>query len=159
MLSAGRVARCSVAVSRSIYSSARKKGYQQANVVILPSLLANDFEAFCRSNPAPLPLLYRSQSGETSCDPLATDADIRSDIPQYCVYEEGQLVKTVSSLQSYSGQSTTGSALQAVKSGSLSDMVSFYLGCSFGFEGKLKEAGIPVRNVDQGRNVSMYRLF
>ncbi|XP_070403222.1 D-glutamate cyclase, mitochondrial isoform X2 [Nothobranchius furzeri] len=157
MLSAGRVARCSVAISRSIYSSARKKGYQQANVIILPSLLANDFEAFCRSNPAPLPLLYRSQSGETSCDPLATDADIRSDIPQYCVYEEGQLVKTVSSLQSYSGQSTTGSALQAVKSGSLSDMVSFYLGCSFGFEGKLKETGIPVRNVDQGRNVSMYR--
>uniref|UniRef100_A0A8C6P4C6 D-glutamate cyclase n=1 Tax=Nothobranchius furzeri TaxID=105023 RepID=A0A8C6P4C6_NOTFU len=51
----------------------------------------------------------------------------------------------------------TGSALQAVKSGSLSDMVSFYLGCSFGFEGKLKETGIPVRNVDQGRNVSMYR--
>lgn len=52
-------------------------GYQQANVVILPSHLANDFEAFCRSNSAPLPLLYRSQSGETSCDSLAANADIR----------------------------------------------------------------------------------
>uniref|UniRef100_A0A1A7XQA6 Chromosome 14 open reading frame 159 n=1 Tax=Iconisemion striatum TaxID=60296 RepID=A0A1A7XQA6_9TELE len=157
MLSAGRVTRCSLRVSRCIFSSSRNKGYQQANVVILPSHLANDFEAFCRSNPAPLPLLYHSQSGETSCDPLATDADVRSDIPQYCVYEEGRLVETVSSLQSYTGHSTTGSALQDVKRGSLSDMVSFYLGCSFGFEGKLKEAGIPVRNVDQGRNVSMYR--
>ncbi|CAK6976476.1 D-glutamate cyclase%2C mitochondrial [Scomber scombrus] len=36
-------------------------------------------------------------------------------------------------------------------------MVCFYLGCSFGFEGKLKKAGVPVRNVEQGRNVSMYR--
>lgn len=42
--------------------------------------------------------------------------------------------------------------------GLMSEMVSFYLGCSFGFEGKLKEAGIPVRNVEQGRNVSMYRV-
>lgn len=37
-------------------------------------------------------------------------------------------------------------------------MVCFYLGCSFGFEGRLKEAGVPVRNVEQGRNVSMYRV-
>lgn len=52
-------------------------GYQQANVVILPKHLANDFEAFCGKNPAPLPLLYRSQSGETSCPPFAKHADIR----------------------------------------------------------------------------------
>lgn len=39
-----------------------------------------------------------------------------------------------------------------------SDMVSFYLGCSFGFEGSLMKAGVPVRNVEQGTNVSMYRV-
>uniref|UniRef100_A0A8C4GHZ8 D-glutamate cyclase n=1 Tax=Dicentrarchus labrax TaxID=13489 RepID=A0A8C4GHZ8_DICLA len=122
---------------------------EQANVVVLPNHLANDFEAFCRKNPAPLPLLYRSQSGETSCQPLAKNADIRTDISQYCVYEEGRLVKTVSSLQSYK--------LQAVHHGRWSDMVCFYLGCSFGFEGRLKNAGVPVRNVEQGTNVSMYR--
>uniref|UniRef100_A0A3P8S8I3 Uncharacterized protein n=1 Tax=Amphiprion percula TaxID=161767 RepID=A0A3P8S8I3_AMPPE len=49
-----------------------------AGVVVLPNHLADDFEAFCRSNPAPLPLLYRSQSGETSCPPLAKHADISS---------------------------------------------------------------------------------
>uniref|UniRef100_A0A3P8SBK2 Uncharacterized protein n=1 Tax=Amphiprion percula TaxID=161767 RepID=A0A3P8SBK2_AMPPE len=49
----------------------------QAGVVVLPNHLADDFEAFCRSNPVPLPLLYRSQSGETSCPPLAKHADIR----------------------------------------------------------------------------------
>ncbi|MEQ2176908.1 hypothetical protein GOODEAATRI_032984, partial [Goodea atripinnis] len=152
--------------------------YQQANVVVLPTSLADDFESFCYNNPAPLPLLYRSQSGETSCVPVAKNADIRTDIAQYCVYEEGRLVKTISSLQSYSSQSrlvirsrlthllfTAVSCEQMVcfcRTGSeqhspLADMVTFYLGCSFGFEGKLKEAGIPVRNVEQGKNVSMYR--
>ncbi|XP_054861507.1 putative hydro-lyase OCAR_7359/OCA5_c07590 isoform X1 [Amphiprion ocellaris] len=56
-------------------------GYQQAGVVVLPNHLADDFEAFCRSNPAPLPLLYRSQSGETSCPPLAKHADISTNQP------------------------------------------------------------------------------
>ncbi|XP_014878837.1 UPF0317 protein C14orf159 homolog, mitochondrial isoform X2 [Poecilia latipinna] len=124
-------------------------GYQQANVVVLPRRMADDFEDFCHSNPAPLPLLYRSQSGETSCEPLAKHADIRTDISEFCVYEDGRLVKTVSSLQSYSDPARTGSQL--------ADMVTFYLGCSFGFEGRLEEAGIPVRNVEQGRNVSMFR--
>lgn len=129
-------------------------GYQQANVVILPAHLANDFEAFCRQNPAPLPLLYRSQSGETSCLPLAKHADIRTDISQYCVYEEGRLVQTVSSLQSCSTQPRIASEPQQ---GSWADMVCFYLGCSFGFEGRLQKARVPVRNVEQGTNVSMYR--
>ncbi|TNN62003.1 UPF0317 protein, mitochondrial [Liparis tanakae] len=136
------------------------QGYQQANVVILPRHLADDFEVFCRRNPAPLPLLYRSQAGQTSCPPLARDADIRTDISQYYVYEEGCLVKTVSSLQFYSTQQSaprTASGQQAAHHNPWSDMICFYLGCSFGFEDRLKKAGVPVRNVEQGTNVSMYR--
>ncbi|KAM3871402.1 D-glutamate cyclase, mitochondrial [Diretmus argenteus] len=132
-------------------------GHQQANVVVLPSHLANDFQAFCCSNPAPLPLLYRSQSGETSCPPLARDTDIRKDISQYCVFEEGRLVKTVLSLQSYYAEQRAASEQPAAHHGQWSDMVCFYMGCSFSFEGSLKKAGVPVRNVEQGRNVSMYR--
>ncbi|KAM4540716.1 D-glutamate cyclase, mitochondrial isoform 2-T2 [Fundulus diaphanus] len=151
MFSALRSSRLSLGCFRRSWSTF--KGYQQANVVVLPNHLADDFEGFCHSNPAPLPLLYRSQPGETSCDPLAKNADIRTDISEYCVYEDGRLGKAVSSLQSYSSQHRTGSE----QHGPLADMVTFYLGCSFGFEGKLQEAGIPVRNVEQGRNVSMYR--
>lgn len=151
MLSAVRAARRSLTNFRTISSSPMNSGYQQANVVSLPNHLADDFEAFCHSNPAPLPLLYRSQSGETSCPPLAKHADIRTDISQYCVYEDGRLLKTVSSLQGYSSQPGTAPASP------LSDMVCFYLGCSFGFEGKLQKAGVPIRNMEQGRNVSMYR--
>ncbi|XP_020496942.3 D-glutamate cyclase, mitochondrial isoform X1 [Labrus bergylta] len=138
-------------------TSGLAEGYQQANVVILPKHLADDFEDFCHKNPAPLPLLYRSQPGETSCPPLAKHADIRTDISQYCVYEEGRMVKTVPNLQSCNIQLRIGSEQQAVDPGFWSDMVCFYQGCSFGFEGRLKQAGVPVRNVEQGKNVSMYR--
>jgi uncharacterized protein YcsI (UPF0317 family) len=36
------------------------------------------------------------------------------------------------------------------------DMVTFYTGCSFSFEDALIHAGIPVQNVEENRNVSMY---
>nr|XP_020464349.1 UPF0317 protein C14orf159 homolog, mitochondrial [Monopterus albus] len=158
MLAAVRAAQHSLRNLRGISDSALASGFQQANVVILPNHLAKDFEGFCYNNPAPLPLLYRSQSGETSCPPLARHADIRTDISQYCVYEEGHLVKTVSSLESYTSQLRTTSGQEAVHhSHQWSDMVCFYLGCSFGFESRLKKAGVPVRNVEQGRNISMYR--
>ncbi|XP_061698770.1 D-glutamate cyclase, mitochondrial isoform X2 [Syngnathoides biaculeatus] len=143
--------------SRITTTSGLANGYQQANVVILPKHLANDFEVFCRSNPAPLPLLYCSQPGETSCPILAKDADIRTDISQYRVYQDGVLVKSVSSLQNYSDSLRTVSQNQLVPCVEWSDMVCFYLGCSFGFEGSLKKAGVVVRNVEQGRNVSMYK--
>ncbi|XP_031177248.1 D-glutamate cyclase, mitochondrial isoform X2 [Sander lucioperca] len=157
MLTAVRAARRSLRFFRSIFNSSMDSGYQQANVVILPNHLANDFEAFCRKNPAPLPLLYRSQSGETACPPLARHADIRTDISQYYVYEEGCLVNRVSSLQSYCTHPRIASEQQTEHHGQWADMVCFYLGCSFGFEGRLKKAGVPVRNVEQGTNVSMYR--
>jgi uncharacterized protein YcsI (UPF0317 family) len=35
-------------------------------------------------------------------------------------------------------------------------MVSFLLGCSFSFENALLAGGIPVRNIEEGKNVSMY---
>ena len=35
-------------------------------------------------------------------------------------------------------------------------MVSFLLGCSFSFENAMLAAGLPVRNIEEGRNVSMY---
>ncbi|XP_072545670.1 D-glutamate cyclase, mitochondrial [Salminus brasiliensis] len=125
------------------FRSNMESGYLQANVVILHKDLADDFEAFCHANRSPLPLLYRSKPGEWGCPPLAAQADIREDCPQYCVFEKGVLVRKVASLAPYTTQ--------------LQDMVTFYLGCSFSFEQALEKAGVPVRNVQQGRNVSMFR--
>ena len=52
-------------------------GYLQANLAILPSSLAKDFERFCELNNAPCPLLYRSKTGELSAGFLAPDSDVR----------------------------------------------------------------------------------
>ncbi|XP_030641827.1 LOW QUALITY PROTEIN: D-glutamate cyclase, mitochondrial [Chanos chanos] len=143
----GRLLRTTTTLPRLSYSTASganmTSGYQQANVVILHKSLADDFEVFCRANHAPMPLLYRSKPGEWACPPLATDADIREDCPQYCVFENGALTKKVSSLAPYTAQ--------------LQEMVTFYLGCSFGFERILAKAGVPIRNVEQKKNVSMFR--
>ncbi|WP_370329303.1 D-glutamate cyclase family protein, partial [Mycolicibacterium hippocampi] len=37
------------------------------------------------------------------------------------------------------------------------DLVAFLIGCSFSFEAALQESGVPVRHVDAGTNVPMYR--
>ncbi|XP_068195334.1 D-glutamate cyclase, mitochondrial [Antennarius striatus] len=132
-------------------------GYQKACVVILPNNLADDYEEFCHKNPNAMPLLHRSQPGETSCLPLAKHVDIRTDISLYSVYDEGRPVKTISNLKSYLTQTRSTSEQQAEYHGSLSDMVCFYLGTSFGLEGRLKRAGVPVRNAEQGKKVSMFR--
>ena len=52
-------------------------GSLQANMAMLPSSLADDFERFCELNKAPCPLLYRSQRGELSAGHLADNSDIR----------------------------------------------------------------------------------
>ncbi|XP_053232997.1 D-glutamate cyclase, mitochondrial isoform X1 [Podarcis raffonei] len=124
-------------------TSGMAEGFKQANVVILHKSLADDFEKFCQANDGPLPLLYRSKPGEWKCPSLSSDADIRTDCLQYKKYENGACTGTLTSLKEFSEQ--------------LKDMVTFYLGCSFTFEKALQEVGIPVRNVEQKCNVSMYK--
>ena len=37
------------------------------------------------------------------------------------------------------------------------DMVAFLVGCSFTFENALLASNVPVRHIEEGRNVPMYR--
>ncbi|KAM7026113.1 D-glutamate cyclase, mitochondrial isoform 3-T3 [Acridotheres tristis] len=124
-------------------TSGMAEGYKQANVVILHKSLADDFEKFCHANDGPLPLLYRSQPGDWNCPSLSSDSDIRTDCLQYRKYEHGACTGSLKSLKEYSEQ--------------LKDMVTFYLGCSFSFEKAVQKDGIPIRNVEQKCNVSMYK--
>ncbi|XP_061742092.1 D-glutamate cyclase, mitochondrial-like [Nerophis ophidion] len=126
------------------FSSNCSKGYRQAHLVILPKHLADDFEAFCHSNPAPLPLLERRQWGEHSCPPLAKDDVIR-------IYQGGVLLENVSSLQNSSVSARSASQQSSGLEVKWSDMVCFYLGCSFGLEAGLKKALAVVRKA------SMYK--
>ncbi|MFW6077290.1 MAG: D-glutamate cyclase family protein, partial [Hyphomicrobiales bacterium] len=115
-------------------------GHVQGNVVILPEPLAFDFLAFCQANPKPCPLLAVSTAGDPFLPALGS-IDIRTDVPMYNVYRNGVLDQEVEEL----------SALWR------DDLVTFVLGCSYSFEEPLLEEGIPIRHIELGRVVPMYR--
>lgn len=115
-------------------------GHVQGNLVILPESMAFDFLAFCHANPKPCPLLAVSAAGDPHL-PTLGEIDIRTDIPMYNVYRDGVLDEEVHDI----------SALWR------DDLVTFILGCSYSFEEPLLEEGIPMRHIELGRIVPMYR--
>jgi uncharacterized protein YcsI (UPF0317 family) len=115
--------------------------YVQGNVVILPRAVAGDFLRFCHRNPKPCPVLAVSEAGEPTLPSLAADLDIRTDVPRYRVWRDGALVDEPADIAAYWRD----------------DLVTFVLGCSFSFEQALLDAGIPLRHLSLGLNVSMYR--
>lgn len=117
-------------------------GWAQANVVILPEEFADEFEAFCRANPQPCPLLERLAVGDPRPRLAAAGADLRTDVPKYRVFRHGQ---------AEAEEPTSIARLWR------DDLVGFLLGCSFTFEAALEEAGLPVRRSEGGANVAMYR--
>jgi uncharacterized protein YcsI (UPF0317 family) len=116
-------------------------GYVQGNLAILPHDHAEDFLRFCQANPKPCPLLGVSEVGDPAIPALAADLDIRTDVPRYRVWRDGALVDEP----------------RDIKSVWRDDLVSFVLGCSFSFEEALLAAGVPVRHIENGTNVPMYR--
>jgi uncharacterized protein YcsI (UPF0317 family) len=121
-------------------TSGLEPGYAQANLVILDRSLAFDFLLFCQRNPKPCPILEVLEPGQTEPLRTAPGADIRTDLPLYRIWLKGQLKEEVRDIRSYFNK----------------DLVSFLLGCSFSFEEALIGAGIPIRNIEEGKNVSMY---
>ncbi|MCG7339034.1 putative hydro-lyase [Staphylococcus sp. ACRSN] len=121
-------------------TSGMAKGYVQANVVILPSKYAYDFLKFCFRNPKTCPLLDISERGNTTFPIYGNNADIRSEVGKYRVYEYGQLVDEPKNISHIFND----------------DMVSFLIGCSFTFEHALLEAGIPIRHIEENHNVPMF---
>lgn len=113
----------------------------QGNVVILPAEWANDFLLYCHNNPVACPLIGVSQIGEPSLPGLGRDLDIRTDVPEYQVFRNGERAETLTDIRDVWRN----------------DFVAFVLGCSFSFEDALVRAGLSIRNVEQGQNVSMYR--
>src|SRR6516225_12222997 len=67
-------------------------GYVQANLVVVPRPLAFDFLLFCHRNPRPCPLLDVTEPGSPVPAGVAPDADLRTDLPCYRVYQHGELI-------------------------------------------------------------------
>ncbi len=116
-------------------------GFAQANLVALPREQEADFRRFCERNPRPCPLLEVSRMpvlrGRRS---VAPGADLRTDLPRYRSFADGELLRET----------------EAVTDEWSEDLTAFLLGCSFGFESALVEAGIRLRHQDEGRNVPVY---
>jgi uncharacterized protein YcsI (UPF0317 family) len=123
------------------HTSGLAERHVQGNVVILPRADADDFLRYCQRNPKPCPLLAVGEPGDPTLASLGADIDIRSDLPRYRVWRDGQVVD----------EPTDIGALWR------DDFVTFVLGCSFSFEQALLDEGLRLRHVDEGRNVAMYR--
>lgn len=123
------------------HTSGLADDHVQGNVVILPEAQANDFLRYCQRNPKPCPLLAVSEPGHALLPTLGKDINICTDVPRYRVWRDGELVEEPCDI--------TGLWRN--------DLVTFVIGCSFSFEQALMQAGLPLRHVQQGRNVAMYR--
>ncbi len=115
-------------------------GYAQANLLAVPQALAFDMLLFAQRNPKSCPVLGVLEAGQLEA-PLLAGGDIRTDIPAYRVYREGELVAEPDDVLAHWRD----------------DLVAFLIGCSFTFEAPLLEAGVPIRHMEQGVNVPMYR--
>ena len=112
----------------------------QANLAILPKEYAFDFLLFAIRNSKPVPIIEVLEAGEF-VSRYAKNSDIRTDIPQYNIYKNGELTETVSDIKKYWRD----------------DFVTFLIGCSFTFEQAILDAGISIKHIDEGRNVAMYK--
>lgn len=115
-------------------------GAAQANLVILPARLADDFAAFAAANPRACPVVDRTDPGDPRPPRAAPSADLRTDVPRYRVFVDGEPEAEPTDVRDWWRD----------------DLVAFLLGCSFTFEAALIRAGVPLRHVEQGRNVPMY---
>jgi uncharacterized protein YcsI (UPF0317 family) len=122
------------------HTSGMCAGYAQANLAVLPSEYAYDFLLFAQRNPKSCPVLEVSDRGSRFLKTIAPGADIARDIPRYRIYKDGIL----------DGEYTDVSEFWR------DDFVSFLIGCSFSFEAELLAAGVPVRQIEEGKNVPMY---
>jgi uncharacterized protein YcsI (UPF0317 family) len=115
--------------------------YVQTNLVVLPHEDAFDFLRFCGRNPKPCPLIEVTDPGDPEPGLTAAGADLRTDLSRYRVYRRGELEGE---------RQDIGDLWQE-------DFVAFLIGCSFSFEHALLRAGVPLRHIEEGTNVPMYR--
>ena len=116
-------------------------GYAQANLVIVPGEAAHEFAEFCRLNPRPCPLIARTAPGNPEPSDVAPGG-----------HAHGRAA--LSRVSPWRCRAQEPTDIRHLWQG---DMVAFLLGCSFTFESALRTAGLPVRHVERGTNVPMYR--
>ena len=105
------------------------RGYLQANLVAVPKDYAFEFLLFCQRNPRPCPLLDVTEPGDPHPRLMALEADLRTDLPRYRVFQQGKLIAEPTDIGGYWRD----------------DLVAFLLGCSYGFDWALRAANVSYR--------------
>jgi len=122
-------------------TAALAPGFVQANLAILPEAQAGDFLRFCTLNPKPCPLLGSSEPGDWCLPSLGRDIDIRTDVPKYRVWRNGNLEQEVPDIKGLWRD----------------DLVAFLLGCSFSFEDELLRAGLTLHHRERECDPPVYK--
>jgi uncharacterized protein YcsI (UPF0317 family) len=102
------------------------RGYAVTDMVILPKEYAYDFLVFCHRNPGLCRVNDITKVGSPHPPRLAPDADLRTDLPRYRVYQDGQVIDEPTDIMKYWRD----------------DLVAFLLGCSFSFNWALQAAKV-----------------
>ncbi|MEM9435047.1 MAG: putative hydro-lyase [Pseudomonadota bacterium] len=124
-----------------VHTAGLAPGKLQCNLAILPEAYALDFLRFCQRNPKPCPVVGVGETGDPMLPTLGRDIDIRTDVPRYRVFRDGEFHDEITDICTLWSD----------------ELVSVALGCSFTFENALLRAEIPVRHIEMGRNVPMFR--
>ena len=135
----GRLACRSGAITGSTAGVA--DGYVQGNLAVFPQNLADDFRRFAAANPKSCPVIGESRPGSREIPELGLDLDLATDIPGYRVWRDGAVVAERAEVADLWRD----------------DLVAFVIGCSFSFEAAMAEGGLPLRHVEMGVRVPMYR--
>ena len=115
-------------------------GYAITTFIAFRKDVAFDFALFCQRNAAPAPMLEALDPGDPIVKKLAPGADVRTDIPQYRIYENGRLIDTPYDATPYWTD----------------DMVGFMIGCSCSFEELVQTSGIRLRHLEEGEVGTIY---
>lgn len=102
------------------------RAYAKMNLVVLPLALAFDFVVFCQRNSRAYSIADITDVGSPVPRLLAPEADVRTDLPRYRVFHNGQLVDEPTEITSYWSD----------------DSVAFLTGSSSCFDWALRSAGI-----------------
>jgi len=107
------------------------RGYTVANLAIVPEDYAFEFLLFCNRNPRPCPVIDVTDPGNPHPRLMAPEADLRTDLPKYRVFKDGQLIDEPIDITNYWRD----------------DLVAFMLGCSHSFDWALRAANIHYRKI------------
>ncbi len=82
-----------------------------------------------------------SEAGDPRIPSLGLDLDIRTDVPRYRVWRDGEVVEEPTDIMAHWRD----------------DLVAFVLGCSFSFEEALMADDLPIRHIERNVRVPMFR--